>query len=428
LLFPNIHTPASFQAQNARFSSLFTFLCETFKKTKVTFGLGRISKLYDRDFHVSTCSKKGASKLSVDKENASKILQTEWNYVEARQDKNFLSTQLYKQEIQWIKEIIRGKQLTYKYILLTAALAKATNPLVHYRVLQKGSQLQGAYDARSLAHGVVVPFEKSHGERFGGSNEPFLNRPARYPEFDLSNRDRNRNAQKRLFYLLDNCQRYSTRDKTLPKAILRQVLKEMINLQPTKRDFKIPPVKVSLQATVKIVNEFLQVSGSGERLVAVIAAVFASMCKIFGETFQVRVYPVNWPDKFAKTAGDIEFYKDGKIVRAVEVKDKPISESDLRHCQMKAKRHGITEYIILAGAGIVTNDESAITEFINSQLKHGINLYILAVPQQLFPYFVYLGEKGRKVFLTKVGTYLNEIKATRTNKKSWQQLINKYLK
>ena len=366
--------------------------------------------------------------MSIDKENASTILQTEWNYVEARQDKNFLSTKLYKQEIRWIKEIIRGKQLTYKYILLTAVLAKVINPRVHYRALQKGSQLQGAYDARSLAHGVVVPFEKSHGELLGGSNEPFLSRPARYPEFDLSNRDRTRNAQERLFYLLDNFQRYSTRDKSLPKALLRQVLKEMISLQPTKRDFKVPPVKVSLQATVNVVDEFLQVSGSGERLVAVSAAVFASMCKIFGETFQVRVYPVNWPDKFAKTAGDIEFYKDGKIVRAVESKDKPLSESDVRHCQMKAKRHGITEYIILSGAGVVATDELAITKFINSQLKQGLNLYILAVPQQLFPYFVYLGEKGRRVFLTKVGTYLNEIKATRANKKSWQQLIDKYLK
>lgn len=365
--------------------------------------------------------------MSVDKESASELLQTEWNYVESRQDKNFLSTKLYNQEIQWIKEIIRGKQLTYKYILLTAALAKVINPHVHYRALQKGSKLQGAYDARSLAHGVVVPFEKSHGERFGGSNEPFLNRPARYPEFDLSNRDRTRNAQERLFYLLDNCQGYFTQDKKFPKAFLRQVLKEMGSLQLTKRDFKVPPVQVSLQATVDIVNEFLQISGSGERLVAVSAAVFASMCKIFGETFQVKAYPVNWPDKFAKTAGDIEFYKASKIVRAVEVKDKPLSESDVRHCLMKAKRQGISEYIILTGAGVVATDELAITKFINSQLKQGINIYILAVPQQLFPYFVYLGENGRRVFLTKVGTYLNEIKATRANKKSWQQLIDKYL-
>lgn len=369
---------------------------------------------------------KRCSNVGVNKEKAGEILQIEWNYVREHQNEDFLDLDIYKQRIREIKEVIHGEQLTYKYILLTAALAKVVNPRIHYRALQKGSKLQGAYDARSIAHSVVVPFEKSHGERLGGSNEPFLNRPARYREFDLSNRDRNRSAQKRLYSLLENCQVYSTKDKTLPKAVLRQVLKEMFSLQPTKREFQVPPVQISLRATVQIVDEFLRVSGSGERLVAVCAAAFASMCEMSGERLQVRAYPVNWPDKFAKTAGDIEFYMDGKIVQAAESKDKPISESDVRHCQTKAKRYGITEYIILNGAGIVSTDKLAITKFIESQLKEGINLYLLKVPQQLFSYFVYLGEQGRKLFLTKVGNCLNEIKATPDNKEAWQQLINKY--
>ena len=172
-----------------------------------------------------------------------------------------------------------------------------------------------------------------------------------------------------------------------------------------------------------MVGDFLEVSGSGERLVAVCAAAFASMDKVSSGRLQVKAYPVNWPDKFAKTAGDIEFYLDSNIVKAAESKDKPISVSDVRHCQMKAKRHGITEYIILNGAGIVADDEMSIDKFIESQLQEGINLYLLNVPSGLFPYFLYLGEQGRRLFLTEVGSYLNEIKATRENKEAWQQLI-----
>lgn len=400
--------------------------CETFKKSEESFEFGEISLDHIIQWCQVSNSLKRCSNVSVKKEKASKILRTEWNYVREHQNEGFLDSAIYKQQIQWIKEVVHGEQLTYRYILLTAALAKVVNPSIHYRALQQGSKLQGAYDARSLAHGVVVPFEKSHGERFGGSNEPFLNRPARYPEFDLSNRDRNRNAQRRLYHLLENCQVYSAKDKTLPKAVLRQILKEMISLQPTKREFQVPPVQISLQAIAQIVDEFLRVSGSGERLVAVCAATFASMCHMFGDRLQVKAYPVNWPDKFAKTAGDIEFYMDGEIVQVAESKDKPISESDVRHCQMKAKRHRITEYIILNGAGIVADDKLAITKFIESQLKEGINLYLLDVPQQLFPYFVYLGEQGRRLFLTTVGDYLNEIKATSDNKEEWQRLIDKY--
>jgi hypothetical protein len=362
--------------------------------------------------------------LEVDKKEAKKRLENEWAFVLKNSTCDFLDSAKYGEQIRQITEVIHGSQLTYKYILLTAVLAKTVNRRVHYRALQQGSKLQGAYDARSLAHGVIVPFEKSHGERFGGSNEPFLNRPARYTEFDLSNRDRNREAQERLHSLLENSQVYSETDETLPISFLRQVLKEVARLEPTAKEFHIPPVQTSLRVTMRAVKDFLRVSGSGERLVAICAAVFAGMYGWTENKWKVRAYPVNWADKFARTAGDIEFYLNGKLLKAAEAKDKPISESDVSHCQMKANRHGITEYIILDGAGVVEDDEQAIGNIIESQLKEGLNLYLLKIPDQLFPYLLFLGEQGRKVFLNNVGKFLNEIKAKDENKKAWQQVID----
>lgn len=362
----------------------------------------------------------------MDKQAAKETLETEWSYVLDNPDENPLDATKYEREIRQIKEVVTGSQLTYKYILLTAALAKAVNPVVHYRALQMGSKLSGSYDARSLCHTVIVPFEKSHGERFGGSNEPFLNRPARYPEFDLSNRDRNRNAQKRLFYVLDNAQNFTGQDREFPKAFLRQTLKAMHGCSPTKVKFEFAEVETSLQATIDIVKEFLSVSGSGERLVAVSAAVFESMYGESNKMWQIKAYPVNWPDRFAKTAGDIEFYFNGKLMKATESKDKPLSESDVRHCSDKAKRHGVSEYMILVGAGVIQNHKRDIEKYIKTQLEDGINLYLLEVPQQFFPYFVYLGNKGRSVFLKKVGEYLNIIKAKMSNKREWARLLRKY--
>jgi hypothetical protein len=377
------------------------------------------SELY---YHLSE-----GSHLDIDNEEAKKILQDEWEYVEKHPNASFLDPSAYPFQIQQIKDIVCGGEVTYRYILLTAALSKVANPNVHYRALQKGSKLQGAYDARSVAHQVVVPFEKSHGERFGGSNEPYLNRPARYPEFDMSNRDRNRNAQRRLYDLLEFCQTQSQKDKALPKLFLRQVLKEMMSAPPMRQDFHVPPVQVSLKKTVQIVDEYLAVSGSGERLVAVSAALFSSTSHVTGKQLDVTAYPVNWSDKFAKTAGDIEFRMNGKIVKAAESKDKPILESDVRHCQMKAKQRNLTEYIILNGAGIAEKDTQNIEKFVESQLKEGINIYIMDVPEDFYPCLVFLGEQGRKQFLGKVGEFLNKIRATRENKTAWQKIVDKYL-
>lgn len=368
----------------------------------------------------------GVFKEDIGNEEAAKLLSNEWEYVEAYIDEDFLDHDKYTTENWYIRGILGGKQLTYRYILVTAALAKATNPRVHYRALQKGSDLPGAYDARSVAHGVIVPFEKSHGERLGGSNEPYLNRPARYTDFDLSNRDRNREAQNRLYQLLEKSQQHSQGDGTYPSAFLRQVLKEWIQLPPTKIDFHPPPVQLSLDVTYEIISEFLTASGSGERLVAVSAAIFSSLSEISGGRVTVQVYPVNWSDRFSKTAGDLEFYCDGNLVKAAEVKDKPLTEGDIRHCSMKAKEWELTEYMILNGAGIVEGDEQEILDYVESQTEEGVNLYMLSVPEGYFPYLIYLGEEGRKLFLSKIGEYLNEIRASMDNKQIWERLIKKH--
>ncbi|WP_137513908.1 restriction endonuclease, SacI family, partial [Escherichia coli] len=90
----------------------------------------------------------------------------------------------YKTNNQWvsIQNVILGTHLTYRYILITGLLAKATDPRVNPLALQANAPVDGAYDARSLCHSVIVgkvegPFLEG---KLGASNEPFLNKPARY--------------------------------------------------------------------------------------------------------------------------------------------------------------------------------------------------------------------------------------------------------
>lgn len=96
--------------------------------------------------------------------------------------KNQNNTLLLTQWDKEIRAIIKGTHLTYRYILVTALLGKAMNPDVNPLALQSGAELEGACDARSLCHKVIVPLERVLLNRsLGGSNEPFLNKPARFP-------------------------------------------------------------------------------------------------------------------------------------------------------------------------------------------------------------------------------------------------------
>ena len=87
-----------------------------------------------------------------------------------------------------VDDVLKHTHLTYKYILVTALTAKATDESVNPLCLQAKSALLGAYDARSICHGVIVPFDMEVlNKALGGSNEPFLNKSARFPELSTSN-------------------------------------------------------------------------------------------------------------------------------------------------------------------------------------------------------------------------------------------------
>lgn len=101
--------------------------------------------------------------------------------------------------------VLDNNHKTYKYVLFTALAAKATDERVNMLCLQAGSSLDGAYDARSICHHVIVKFEMTTlGKALGGSNEPFLNKPARFPELNKSNAVRKGNDQEILNCLCDN--------------------------------------------------------------------------------------------------------------------------------------------------------------------------------------------------------------------------------
>lgn len=87
-----------------------------------------------------------------------------------------------------IGKVLNGNHKTYKYVLVNGILAKATSNKVNPIALQAGAPFSGAFDARSLCHKVVVPFERDFlNNVLGGSNEPFLNKPARFTHLSKDN-------------------------------------------------------------------------------------------------------------------------------------------------------------------------------------------------------------------------------------------------
>src|SRR3990172_5870666 len=60
---------------------------------------------------------------------------------------------------QAVGRSINSTTKSYRYVLPTQVVAKVVDPALDSRSVQEGSDLAGSFDARSLCHKVIVPFD-----------------------------------------------------------------------------------------------------------------------------------------------------------------------------------------------------------------------------------------------------------------------------
>lgn len=250
---------------------------------------------------------------------------------------------------EFIDYIIDNTHLTFKYILFTAILSKATNPQINALCLQKGSTLPGAYDARTVCHKVIVPFEMEVLEKaLGGSNEPFLNKPARFPEIDKSNAVRRGNDQRLLNSLCDNLPLIRTQEDAY--QCLVYLLYKLIKLRDAKKlrlVFSIPDSSNLPSKLMAFIERALENSYEGEVLTLLVAGIYH--LRFNRPTDLVEVHPVNESGASSKEISDLDVYANDLLISSNELKDKEYAETDVRHAADKVLTAGGTRMLFIEG-------------------------------------------------------------------------------
>lgn len=91
---------------------------------------------------------------------------------------------------QQIDTVLDGEKcLTYQYVMMTALVAKATDPRVDCLSLQVDDDSSGSYAPRTLCKEVVYPFQRKilNNVLDGSNNDPLVNKTARYPRLSPTN-------------------------------------------------------------------------------------------------------------------------------------------------------------------------------------------------------------------------------------------------
>lgn len=274
-----------------------------------------------------------------------------------------------------IEKIILGTHLTYRYMLITGLLSKATNPDCNPLALQVGSSLTGSYDARSICHRVIVPIDREIlGGRLGGSNEPFLNKPARYQEISADNPVR-RGKDTIILNCLINVLSNLISSKDAYDALMDCIY---FIYQRSSRDVtSYLSERVGSARQAELIDFAIRLtdkSFEGETCALLIGATYSC----YSNNFDVRVHKVNQAGSSSREILDVDVFHQGNIRYAIEVKDKKFTSDDVDHAVEKAVRAGCYSVIFAVGPrGVSTG--GLWRDATNYWAEHGVDLYFVNV-------------------------------------------------
>ncbi len=282
-----------------------------------------------------------------------------------------------------LRKVILGSHKTYKYVLVTGLLAKATNSKANALCLQAGAPIRGAFDARSLCHKVLVPFERDHlVNALGASNEPYLNKPARFTHLASSNPVRDGNDREILNTLIEIGKKanrggspFAFKCLSFCFALLEKVIasNELLSTVNTI----VTPDLVDIYAYIA---RYIEESFEGETCAAVVGAVEKQFYSCLKGTYRVEVHKVNECGASSREIGDIDVYEDDKCFYSVEVKDKAFTVYDVEHAFNKMIAAHIRRGSFVYGPRATFDEDKVKITLYSFEQKKFVTLFMGVLP------------------------------------------------
>jgi hypothetical protein len=205
--------------------------------------------------------------------------------------------------------------------------------------------------------------------------------------------------------------------------VFRQVLLEMFRRQQNLRfSYPVPP-RVSLKLALGIARDFLKEKSGGDRALALAGALFDAIGSHFGLFVQVNRARINAADEAIGQVADLECLDHtGKVVLAIEVKDRTLSLADLEGTLRKSRQRHITE-ILFAAHGVHPEEKDSVEDQIDRAFAAGQSIYIMDFFELAKSVLALGGGAMRLVFLKKVGEHLDAWSTQPQHRQAWQKLL-----
>lgn len=282
-----------------------------------------------------------------------------------------------------LEKVIHGSHKTYKYVLVTNLLAKAVNRRANALCLQAGARLSGAFDSRSLCHKVLVPFERNHlVGALGASNEPYLNKPARFTHLSKDNAVRDGNDRDILNTLIAIAKAANKRGSEVAYQCLSYcfVLLEKVIASNELMNTVNTIITPDLIDIYTYVARYIEESFEGETCAAVVGSVEKQFYSCLRGEYRVEVHKVNESGASSKEVGDIDVYEQDKCFYSVEVKDKAFTVYDVEHAFNKMIAAHVNRGSFVYGPRATFDEEKVKITLYNFEQKKFVTLFMGVLP------------------------------------------------
>jgi len=358
-------------------------------------------------------------------ETASEILENEWTAImRAARDGALRAGVLDEVLSDSIRRSLNSDIKSYRYVLPTQLVAKLASPDLDCRCLQVARGGPGAFDARTLAHKVIVPFDQANDHVLGGSPEPYVNKPLRCPEVSCRYRtqQRNRDAWDCLCRVLDAVE--TKKDRSFTELVFRQVLTEIYRRLAAVSVSYAVPRRMSLERCMSTLREFLSEPSGGDRLLAATSALFLMIGRKFRLYPDIRRGTITTADAASWLVADLECVSDsGEVVMAVEVKDRQLTVSQMRSKIPEIRQRSVSEVFFVAQQGVMSSDREEASRLVEREFAGGQNLYIMDFFSLAGTVLALLGESGRAQFAAEVGRQLDTYRSDIAHRRKWAYLL-----
>ena len=359
-------------------------------------------------------------------DKARAILEETWKEVSALAEGSSLPDQVLDTDlIRDVRSSVNSATKTYRYVLPTQVLAKAAKGELDCRCLQASRGGKGAFDARTIAHKVVVPFDQANERVLGGSSEPYVNNPLRVPDVSSRHRPARKDPEgwDALCRVLDRVEQRG--DSTFTRCILKQILIEVRKRLESVRITYPAPGRISLDHALGLVGGFLSQRSGGDRLLAMAAALFVLIGQRFRLYSTVRRAKITAADASTEMLADLECVAStGEIALVVEAKDRDLTITQIKGKLAQVRERKVSEMLFIAQNGVPQEDKDAVDGLVAKEFAGGQNVYITDLVSLAKVVLTLVGERGRREFLVEVGTQLDQYGSAVAHRQAWAELLS----